>query len=108
MIRRRRRLRYHIGDIDADGLRDGTYDVPAQLAVFATILLLEAEALFLRQVGAAEGADLVEDVEEDLFGAAIAVFRVICLADISARDIRDAISREADTIRDLLPPAISV
>lgn len=89
-------------------MRDGRDDVPAQLAVFATILLLEAEALFLRQVGAAEGADLVEDVEEDFFGATVAVLGVVSFADVAARDVCDAVGREANAVGDLLAPTVGV
>jgi hypothetical protein len=104
----RARARHARSQVRHHGLRDGFHDVAAELAVFAGVLLLQAEALVLGHVGAAEVPDLPRDVEHDLLWAPVPLHGVFGLANVPPGDIRGAVGGEGDAVGHLLPPPLGV
>lgn len=103
-----RRRAGHARNEVGDGLGNGLDDISPELAVLAAVLLLESELFILVHVAATQAPDLVQDVEQDLFGASVAFCAEIALTYVSAGDIGGAIDRERDAVGHLLTPALSV
>ena len=89
----------------ADVVRNGGDYVTTKLFLFAEILTLKAELVLLGHVLASHGTNLVHDVEENGFRSAVAGSCVLVLVThVASGDVHGAISREGDTIRELLAP----
>ena len=96
------------GDDFFDLGRQGGDDIASQLSVLALVFLDEATLLVFGEGVPPDAFDLVRDVHEDFFGAAVAVEGVgDRVADVATGDVCGAVDGEGDAVGHFLAPALS-